>query len=37
MQFLEQRESNPVAAILGKARSLFLNSVAQEGQEELDE
>lgn len=37
MQFLEQRESDPVAAILGKARSLFLNSVAQEGQEGLDE
>lgn len=37
MQFLEQRESDPVAAILGKARSLFLNSIAQEGQEGLDE
>lgn len=37
VQFLEQRESDPVAAILGKARSLFLNSIAQEGQEGLDE
>lgn len=32
MQFLEQRESGPVAAVLGEARSLVLNSVAQEGQ-----